>query len=718
MTKNKSKIKKQDVEKDSIGGRAKEFIQKLSRGLMIPIALLPIAGLFLGVGAGFENVIKQAMEGADPVDIANAAYVFTIFKMIGDAIFGNLPILFALGVAVAFSEDVGIALFSALVAWITFNATQSTLIWDYGHIQELYGDGTHLAEGNLREITNWGSTYLGEDGNLLNGYEFVTDSYSVGPWMNGSVPAAVVATNLGITSMQTSVFGGILIGFYAAFMYNKFSKVQMPKVLGFFSGTRFVPIITFLTVPIIGFAFILVWPAIGIGLNYMGSALGQVPYGFDAFIFGVIERSLIPFGLHHAFYAPLWYTTVGGAMYATDGFSLGELVYQGDQGIWFGMQALGIPFSDLGDIVHHNQFVGQIVEDGVKYDVLTASDGSLYAITHGINPGQYQQGKYPFMLLGLPAAAAAMIFAAKKENRQVAMSVIGAAGVTSFLTGITEPIEFTFLFLAPYLYYGFHIWMAGISFWLMDALGSHVGMTFSGGIFDYVLFGILPDATGLHSNSWWIPSLAVIYAPIYFIVFYTAIIKFDIKTPGRADGELKMVSKADYKESKGGSSKASSKKDKANDRIERVLELEKNLGGLENLTSIEACITRLRLSVADRSKVNDDALVAMGAQGVVGKGKAIQIIFGAEADVFRGELKELRKDRENGTAPAAIGLDVDEKEEKKPATAKPAAKKTSTTQKKSTTTKKPSTTTTNKKPSTTKKTTNNSKITKKPTTKK
>ncbi len=661
MIKTNKKTKKKDVSESK--GRVKEFVQKLSRGLMIPIALLPIAGLFLGVGAGFENVVNQAID--DPIKAANAAYVFTIFKIIGQAMFDNLPILFALGVAVAFSDDVGIALFAGLVAWITFNATQSALIWDYGHVEELSTDKwvevPGSASGNLRDISSWGSSFIDSHGNLLDKYRFVTDSYSVGPYVNGLVPTSVIASNVGITSMQTSVFGGILMGFWAAFMYNKFNQFQMPKILGFFSGTRFVPIITFLTVPLIGFAFILIWPAIGIGLNLLGGVLGSVPYGFDAFAFGVIERSLIPFGLHHAFYAPLWYTSVGGSLYHFDptggGSLMGSALGEGDQKVWFAFQNNGIPFSVLPGIgsqaapadwtIDLNGFI----DKGISYDIIVGPKGS-FAMTHGINPGQYQQGKFPFMLFGLPAAALAMIMAAKKENREMAMSVIGAAGLTAFLTGITEPIEYTFLFLAPYLYYGFHIWMAGLSFLALDALGSHVGMTFSGGIFDYVLFGVIPDATGLGANSYWIPIIGVIYAPIYYFVFYYTIIKFDIKTPGRTESnDVVMVSKADYKKSKEDNKNTSGKKPKKIkkvkvDRTPRVLELEKNLGGLENLISIEACITRLRLSVKDRTKINDDALIKMGAQGVIGKGRAIQVIFGAEADQFRGELKRLKKERE------------------------------------------------------------------------
>lgn len=599
------------------GAGANSFFSKLSRGLMLPIAMLPIAGLFLGVGAGFGNVVDQVIPDNATLN-AQVSFIFDVMSSIGDVIFANLPTLFALGVAIAFAEDAGVAVFSALIGWIVFNATQSTMIWEVNDL----------------------------DGNLV--------SYNILWWKE--VPTSVVSTNVGITSMQTSVFGGITIGLFVAYLYNKFHTFQMPKVLGFFSGTRFVPIITFLTVPLWGFFFLMIWPGIGILLNEFGSALAGMPAGIDSFIFGVVERSLIPFGLHHAFYTPLWYTSAGGELLGVTGTigedgNVYESLAQGNQNIWFAFQTYGINYNIIEGTLSHsiigtNGWEIDSIENynGIDMWVIpnigSQSNYDYFLLTEGVNPGAYMQGKFPFMLFGLPAAGAAMIMAAKKENREIAMSVIGAAAITSFLTGITEPIEFTFLFLAPVLYYGFHIWMAGLSFMLMDVLGAHIGMTFSGGIFDFVLFGILPDATGFGTNSFWVIPVGILFAPIYYFVFYYYIIKFDVKTPGRDDGEVALVSKADYKEAK-----QAKKSAKGSDRTERVLELEKNLGGLENLETIDACITRLRLTVKDRSALNDDALKAMGAAGIVGSGKSVQVIFGAEADIFKTELKDLQKSR-------------------------------------------------------------------------
>ena len=593
---------KQNVMKDSRlsgNGGIKEFFSKLSRGLTIPIALLPIAGLFLGIGAGFENVVAQVMgPDVDDTKLKQAQFFFEVIKNIGDIVFANLPTLFCLAVALAFAEDAGVAVFSALVGWIIFNATQSTMIWDGGF--------------DSRGSQIW---------NVL--------------WYTG-VPDSVITNNVGIQSLQTSVFGGITIGLFVSFLYNKFHKFEMPKVLGFFSGTRFVPIITFLTVPLLGFFFLMVWPVLGMGIDKFGQTMSSAPAGLDALIFGLVERSLLPFGLHAAFYTPLWYTAAGGSIYDTIG-GTGEVIANGNQGIWFAMQQLGIPFNVISHAGIYGDWTSSV--DGNFMDIFNTKTNADYSITLGVNPGAYMQGKYPFMMFGLPAAGFAMVMASKKENRQVAMSVIGAAALTSFLTGITEPMEYTFLFIAPLMFYGFHVWMAGISFWVLDLLGSHIGMTFSGGIFDYVLYGILPDATGFHSNSYWVLLVGAIYAPIYYFVFYFWITKFDIKTPGRTDGEISMVSKADYRSSK--SSKKSSKKKV--DRVERLDVLVENLGGIDNVSKIASCITRLRLTVVDRKKVNDDELMKMGASGIVGKDKNIQIIFGAEADIFKVELMELKK---------------------------------------------------------------------------
>lgn len=604
-----------DLNKSRFGekGTAKAFMSKLSKGLMLPIALLPIAGLFLGGGAGIENIYAQfgMTMKANP-----GAYVFTqVLKQTGDIIFGSLPVLFAVAIAIAFTDDAGVAGFSALIAWLVFNMTQSIFI---------------------------SPNYVDPDATTL-----VIESYNILFWQ--AVPTSVVGTNVGIESMVTSVFGGITMGLLVAGIYNKFHTVKLPAVIGFFGGSRSVPIVSFFAAIWMAFIFLFIWPWFGIKLDQFGSYLATMPAELDAFVFGVVERALIPFGLHHAFYTPLWYTSVGGSMYVAQAGVVIDTAY-GNQGIWFQMVLFGQGFDNLSSsnvetvtgvtgVANGDYYVWSdtLTSDVVYNDAGDTVTGDVtFYVTEGVQPGSYMQGKYPFMIFGLPAAAAAMIMAADKENRQVASSVIIAAAFTSFLTGITEPIEFTFLFVAPFLYYGFHVWMAGFSFWFLALLGSNIGMTFSGGIIDLALYGILMDATGYVTKSYWAVVVGVGMIPIYYFFFYWYIKKFNVPTPGREGAEVKLMSKADYNAAKSGSSS------KGGDRTARVAELAKNLGGLENIESIDACITRLRLVVKDRSKLNDAALMKMGAAGVVGSHKSVQIIFGGEADIFKSELRKLK----------------------------------------------------------------------------
>ncbi len=536
-------------------GQIKEFFGKLSRGLMLPIAILPIAGLFLGVGAGIENIMSQ--NGV--AKTAGAMVPFQIMKMIGDVIFGNLPALFAIGIAIAFTEDAGVAALAAFVGWIVFNMTQNSLIWEYGNVQfdflnkagdvvSVSGADIGINDEYLRHFdlsSKFEDEWLGKaiaeynKGQLEADYlvpenfiEIIKVQDSFGAlWYYGTVPNSVIATNVGVRSMQTSVFGGIAIGLLVAFLYNKFHTFQMPRVLGFFSGTKFVPIITLIVTPILGMFFLMLWPIVGIGLDSLGQGLAKAPAELDTLAFGFMERILIPFGLHHAFYTPLWYSTVGGE-FLVDGI----VTAVGNQGIWFEIINQGLNFGDIMSAEVENGF--HVFEQG----------GKVFQLTEGVNPGSYMQGKFPFMLFGLPAAGAAMIMAAKKENRQMAASIIGAAALTSFLTGITEPIEFTFLFLAPWLFFGFHAVLCAISFWVMALAGAHIGMTFSGGMFDLILFGLIPDIAGNGTNHWNVYWLGAIYIPVYYFGFYYAITKFGIATPGRVEGEISLKSKKDYQE--------------------------------------------------------------------------------------------------------------------------------------------------------------------------
>ncbi len=612
-------------------GSVRDFLQKLSRGLMIPIALLPVAGLFLGIGAGWINIYNTV--GMNSVDNAGAYVLPTVMKAIGDIIFGNLPILFCVAVAIAFTDDAGVAGFSALVGWIVFNAFQAQFIY---------------------------------------AIEGTDDAFNILFYEN--VPSSVVTSNIGIQSLQTSVFGGMTVGFVTAYLYNKFHTFEMPVILGFFSGTRLVPIMVFLAMPIFAAIFLLIWPICGIGLNALGMGLANMPAGTNSLLFGIIERALIPFGLHHAFYTPLWFTSAGGQAWFYD--SAGELIAsgEGDEGVWFAFMDAGMHFDSTINL--NNLPPGVVAPDNIlaldqnAWDIYyydptplnpTSGDEIWGQVTAGIKPGEYMQGKYPFMNYGLPAAGLAMILAAKKENREVVTSIIGSAALTAFLTGITEPIEFTFLFLAPFLYYGFHVWMCGISFWLMNLLGANVGMTFGGGFIDYTLYGLLPMATGFHNRAWIVPIIGIVYIPIYFSVFYFYITKFDIKTPGRADGDeegFDLVTKADYQAAK--KTKNLVVEDSLEDvretngidpktgikleRSQRVQDILEAVGGFENITLIGACISRLRLSIVDKDKINEKRLKQLGAFGVIIVGKnAVHIVFGAESDRIKVDLQLYKK---------------------------------------------------------------------------
>ncbi len=593
-------------------GSVRAFIQKLSRGLMIPIALLPIAGLFLGIGAGIENIMKDVAN----VPLDSSWFIFpSIIKVIGDVVFANLPLLFALGVAIAFSNDSGVAAFTAFVSWIVFNITQSLFIY---------------------EIPTGG------------GYSIL--------WYN-HVPNSIVTTTVGIKSTQSSVFGGIIVGYFAAFMYDKYKTTELPKILGFFNGTRLVPIMAFIFTPILGFSFLVFWPIFGIILEKFGQVLLGLPYGIDSLIFGFTERSLIPFGLHHAFYSPLWYSTAGGQIVevvynAADGsWIIGNSVAQGDQSMWFKIQDLGLDYNSLKETLWISApgLSGfEVYLPGGLESLPETGTYSTYAITEGANPGQYQQGKYTFMIFGLPAAALAMIMAAEKDKRSFAGSIVIAAALTAFLTGITEPIEFTFLFLAPGLYL-IHAILAAVSFMSMDLVNANVGMTFSGGAIDLVIYGILPFATGYNVAFYWVFIFGVFYSIIYYFVFYYYIKLKDVKTPGRGndDEEIKLITKEEYKKLKA----KKSKKGKNSIDKKRRKELELllyNLGGMENLKTIDSCISRLRLVVSDTSLLKEDSVFKkMGASGVMRLGKgAIQIIFGVASDKYRLDLLEMKNNND------------------------------------------------------------------------
>ncbi|CAG9610936.1 PTS system glucose-specific EIICBA component [Bacillus rhizoplanae] len=507
-------------------------LQKVGKALMLPVAILPAAGILLGFGNAFQNPQLTNLIPALKADWF--VLVAKIMEQSGDIIFANLALLFAVGVAIGLSNGDGVAGLAAFVGYLIMNKTMSV--------------------------------FLGVD-------KFVTIVSDKVPVKTGFTDPAY-ANVLGIPTLQTGVFGGIIVGILAAYCYNKYYNIELPSYLGFFAGKRFVPIATATFSVLLGIVMCFVWPPIQGALNTFSHQMIDANKTLAAFMFGLIERSLIPFGLHHIFYAPFW-------------FEFGSYT------------------NSAGEIIHGDQkiFMAQL-KDGVT---LTA--------------GTFTTGKYPFMMFGLPAAALAMYHEARPENKKMAAGILGSAALTSFLTGITEPIEFSFLFVAPVLF-GIHAVFAGLSFMTMQLLNVKIGMTFSGGLIDFMLFGVLPGRTAW----WWVIIVGLALAVIYYFGFRFAIRKWDLKTPGReVVEEVEGAGKVEAGELPG--------------------EILVAFGGKENIASLDACITRLRVQVKDQKDVNKDRLKELGAAGVLEVGNNIQAIFGPKSDTLKSQIQDIMAGR-------------------------------------------------------------------------
>ncbi|OLS37258.1 glucose-specific PTS transporter subunit IIBC [Bacillus sp. MRMR6] len=499
--------------------RAFGVLQKVGKALMLPVALLPAAGILLALGAALRN--PALLELAPFLDNSGVSLVASVMQNAGDIVFGNLPLLFAVGVAVGLAGGEGVAGLAAIIGYLIMNVTMGTV--------------------------------LGITADEVNGLNF--------------------ASILGVPTLQTGVFGGIIVGIIAAGLYNKFFEIELPSYLGFFAGKRFVPIITAGAAVLLGLLMLIIWPPIQSGLNAFSQNMVHANLTISAFIFGLIERSLIPFGLHHIFYSPFWY-------------EFGEYV------------------TEAGNVVRGDQriFMAQITDN-----------------VQNLTAGTFMTGKFPFMMFGLPAAALAIYHEAKPEKKVFVGGLMASAGLTSFLTGITEPIEFSFLFVAPILF-AIHAVFAGFSFMIMHILDVKIGMTFSGGLIDYILFGLINPQT----NAWIVIPVGLVFAVIYYFGFRIAIRKFNLKTPGR---EL------DEEEDQGATSKTGNA-----DLASNVLDA---MGGKENIAHLDACITRLRVSVNDIGQVNKDQLKKLGAAGVLEVGNNIQAIFGPRSETIKGQMKDI-----------------------------------------------------------------------------
>ncbi len=536
------------------GSAAFAVAQQIGKSLFLPIAILPFAGILLGIGSSFTNATTIATYGLQNV-LYPGSILYSIFSIMadaGNAIFGNLSLIFALAVGLGMAKkEKGVATLSAGIFYIVMNVMMSSL--------------------------------LVLEGVVVNG-EIV-----------GDVAEGAITTVLGITTFNMGVFGGVIAGLVSAALCNRFYKVQLPSALSFFAGTRFVPIICIATAIVTGVIFYFLWPFIQAGIYALGGIVQATGY-FGTFIYGVIERALIPFGLHHIFYMPFWQTAMGGTM-VIDGVTV-----MGAQNIFFAQLA------------------------------------SPNTVKFSVDACRFLTGKYPFMMGGLPGAALAMYVCAKPEKKKETASLMFSVALTSFLTGITEPIEFTFLFLAPALFI-VHVGLAGVAFVACHVLQICVGTTFSDGLIDLILYGVLPG----QSKTNWIMLIPVIlvFFVLYFVIFRFAIKHWDIKTPGReeGDGEVKMMSKAEYQAATGVGVAGGKAGDSTNYDIKSATIL-KGVGGAANVTEIDCCATRLRLSLKDGTKVDQPTLKSTGASGVVIKGNAIQVIYGPQVTIIKSNFEE------------------------------------------------------------------------------
>lgn len=520
--------------KDKIFG----VLQRVGRSFMLPIAILPVAGLLLGIGQSLTNETMLKAYGLMGI-MGPKTIIYAVLKVCGDcgnAIFVNLPLIFAIGVAVGMSRaEKEVAALAGAIAFLTMHTAISVMIFIHG--------------GAI------------------------------------SLPTGTTTSVLGITSLQMGVFGGIIVGLGTAVLHNKFYKIKLPDVLSFFGGTRFVPIISSIVYVFVGILMFFIWPPIQNAMYAAGGAVRASGY-FGTFIYGIMERVLIPFGLHHVFYLPFWQTSLGGTMEIS-----GQMV-EGAQNIFF----------------------AQLADPSTTHFAVSAT--------------RFMTGKFPLMIFGLPGAAFAMYQCAKPEKKKIVGGLLASAALTSMLTGITEPLEFTFLFVAPGLY-AVHCIFAGVAYMLMHIFKVCVGMTFSGGIIDMFLFGILQ---GQEKTNWmmFLP-IGIIYFVVYYFLFHFLIEKLDLKTPGREEDkkEVKLYTRADMD-----TVKESSLED---EDISALIAL--GLGGKNNIKDIDCCVTRLRCTVEDPGKVDDEILKQSGSRGIMKRGDGIQLIYGPQVTVIQSNLQ-------------------------------------------------------------------------------
>ena len=549
-------------------------LQRVGRSFMLPIAVLPVAGLLLGIGSSFTNETTIATYGLQGI-LGNGTVLHALLMIMskaGNVIFDNLPIIFAVGVAIGMAKaEKEVAALSAMISFFVMHASINAVLLLAGKV---------LADGTIAP-------------DVLEG---------------------TIASVCGIQTLQMGVFGGILVGLGVAALHNRFYKIELPNALSFFGGSRFVPIISTVTYVGIGILMYFIWPAVQNGIFALGGLVTGTGY-FGTLIFGIIKRALIPFGLHHVFYMPFWQTAVGGTMMVD-----GNLI-QGGQNIFFAQLA-------SSDVTHFS------------------ADAT-----------RYFSGEFIFMIFGLPGAALAMYRCAKPEKKKAAGGLLLSAALACMFTGITEPIEFSFLFVAPMLF-AVQVILAGSAYMVAHILNIAVGLTFSGGLLDLVIFGVLQ---GNAKTSWLriIPA-GIVYFLLYYVLFSFLIKKFDLKTPGREDDdeETKLYTKADVNARRTEAKEGESCSQAENSKDSRSAAIVMGMGGRNNITSVDCCATRLRCSIADSSLVDEKLLKSTGAVGVIVKGQGIQIIYGPQVTVIKSELEAyLAEEHEEDTAEATDGAE-------------------------------------------------------------
>ncbi len=557
------------------------ILQRVGRSFMLPIAILPVAGLLLGIGSSFTNETTIATYGLQKIlgEGTLLRALLMIMNRVGSAVFDNLPLIFAVGVAIGMAKkEKEVSALSAVIAYLVMNTAINAMLQVNGKI---------LSDGSIAQ-------------DVLEG---------------------TIASSCGIQTLQMGVFGGIIVGLGVAALHNRFYKIVLPNALSFFGGTRFVPIICTIVYMFVGIILYFVWPFVQNGIYALGGLVTSSGY-VGTLIFGLIKRALIPFGLHHVFYMPFWQTAVGGTM------EIAGNTIQGGQNIFFAQLA------NSADIIHFS------------------ADAT-----------RYFSGEFIFMIFGLPGAALAMYRCAKPEKKKAAGGLLLSAALACMMTGITEPLEFSFLFVAPALFI-VQVILAGSAYMIAHMLNIAVGLTFSGGILDLFFFGILQ---GNKKTSWLlIIPVGIIYFLLYYFIFSFLIKKFNFKTPGREDEneETKLYMKADVNAKRGEA--AEQKTENTENEISRMITA--GLGGKKNISDVDCCATRLRCTVLNSDLVNDALLRSTGASGVVHKGKGVQIIYGPKVTVIKSDLEDYLETAPDKEVISSVSMKSETKEETKQST--------------------------------------------------